>query len=101
MTDRKRVWAEESTISIDNSRAIDIIQELQAHVQTYGDSVKVQERSYGYYGYDGGTYFAIMVERDENDDEMKFRREREESVRIICEERDRKEFQRLQQKFKS
>jgi hypothetical protein len=100
MTDRKRVWAEESTISIDNSRAIDIIKELQAHVQEYGDSVKIQEQERSY-DYDGGTYFAIMVERDENDDEMKIRLEREESVRIICEERDRKEFQRLQQKFKA
>lgn len=97
MIERIKVWAEATTIYIDYQTLKDVRESMDRWIETYGEDARIESRQYEY---EDGEYLAIMVEREETDVEYHRRVKSLEAQRAYYEERDRKEFERLKEKFK-
>ena len=94
--ERKLVWHEKTSINFEYDTLDKAIANLQRHREDYGGAARIEER---HCKYEDGTYLAIMVNEPETDKEMTYRIAREEKYAAQREEFDRREFERLQNKF--
>ncbi|AVH85092.1 hypothetical protein RsoM2USA_164 [Ralstonia phage RsoM2USA] len=76
--------------------AVDLLETLQRLIKEYGDKVYID--SY-FMSYDDTKYYAFYYPRPENDDEYNTRIAQELKWKEQTEDRDRREFERLKQKF--
>ena len=94
--ERKLVWHEKTSIDFEYHTLDEAIANLQRYREDYGGDARIDER---HHKYSDGTYLAIMVKEPETDLEMTKRIAQEEHYAAQQEERDRKDFERLQKKF--
>lgn len=94
--ERKLVGHEKTSIDFEYDTLDEAIANLQRYREEYGGAARIEER---HRAYSDGTYLAIMVYEPETDKEMTTRIAREEHYAAQQEERDRKDFERLQKKF--
>ena len=94
--ERKLVWHEKGSIDFEYNTLDESIDKLQHYRADYGGDARIEER---HREYSDGTYLAIMVNELETDKEMAHRIAREEKYAAQQEEFDRREFERLQNKF--
>ena len=89
--ERIKVQTEVESLCLEYMTVGDAINQLEYIRNTYGADARFMKRSYDY---SDGEYLAVMVEREETDDEYAAR-----TVRI--EENEKREFERLKKKFGS
>lgn len=94
---KKIIKAEVGTLSVEYEFAENIIANLQEYVNKYGSkNVSILERSYEY---SNDFYYAIMVNREETDDEEQKREALEARAKLEQDARDRIKFEELKKKF--
>lgn len=94
--ERKIVKREIGELDVDYCTAEEVIDVLKGYIQSHGDAVKlyVEDRDYGDY-----KYISVTIMAPEDDKQYAKRVEQEEYYAALNEERERKEFERLQAKF--
>ena len=94
--DRKMVYVEVDTISIEGVTIGGILEVVQHASKEHGNNAWVSLESYPY---SDDTYYAIMVEKLETDKQYNERIALEEKYSKQQEVRDAAEFKRLSEKF--
>ena len=96
MTERKMIIKEQTTLDIDGRLLKDVIKNLTALLEQYGDKAQISKETYHY---EEGTYLALMLPVPETDAEMAYRLNLEQQSKEAREKRDRAEYERLAAKF--
>lgn len=94
--EREKVWREAEELDFEYWSLEDVMKTITRLLSEYGGQARVEmkERSYS-----DSTYWALMVERYETDEEMSKRIAKEEYWANMQAERDRKEYDRLKAQF--
>lgn len=92
-----KVKKEVSTIDLEYSSAERIVEEITDYIERYGSGNVSFEKHY--YSYEDGQYMAVMVEREETDEEYKTRMDQNLVYENQQSLRDKSEFERLKKKF--
>lgn len=95
---RKMIWAEVDSMSISelDYMKLDEAADMFAKKAKEYPGGKIEKWSYPY---DGGDFYAILMQREETDKEMAERIAREEERQKQRDEWDRKQYEALKQKF--
>ena len=93
---RKMIEVEYTSIDFEYNTLDEAIERLQKYREELGGDARFDTR---HYSYSDDTYLAIMTKRPETDAEMAHRIAREERLAVQQEEFERREFERLQNKF--
>lgn len=96
---KQRVKREAGTLYVSYEKAEDVIKNLQSYVNKHGaNNVTLEMNAYPYDN-SGDKYIAIMVGRDETDEEEKDREEKEALSNSRWEECQRQQYEDLKKKF--
>lgn len=94
--ERKTVKREIGELDVDYCTAMEVIDVLNGYIQSHGDAVKLYEETRDY---SDSKYISVTVLAPEDDHQYAKRVEVEEHYAALNEERERKEFERLRNKF--
>jgi siroheme synthase (precorrin-2 oxidase/ferrochelatase) len=89
---------EKETVYLDSCTLGEAVEQLKKLVQTYGEKATLDSTCEQYSDSDK-EYLRVFVDEPETDDEMNARIAQEERYAAMAENRDRREFERLQAKF--
>ena len=89
---------EKETVWLDGNTLGEAVEQLQKLVKTYGEKATLDSTCEEYSDSDK-EYLRVFTMEPETDAEMNARIAQEEKYAAMAEERDRREFERLQEKF--
>ena len=89
---------EKETVWLDGNTLGEAVEQLQKLVRTYGEKAKLDSTCEQYSDSDK-EYLRVFVDESETDAEMTARIELEERYAAMAEDRERREYERLQAKF--
>jgi hypothetical protein len=95
--ERQKTRAEDGYFDIDYLTLEQIARIVATFIEYHGKDAVIVPKDGG--KYDDGQYLAIMVTRDETDDEMAHRIMREEALEKTAAAHEKREYERLKQKF--
>jgi hypothetical protein len=96
---RKTIWEESTSLDLEYSTLGGALKEIQNLIERHGADAKIESHAAAYSDSDK-EYLYVMTPRPENDDEYNKRIKNEELYQAQQDERDEREFKRLQEKFK-
>jgi hypothetical protein len=89
---------EKETVDLDCCTLVEAVERLKKLLDTYGFYATLDSTCEQYSDSDQ-KYLRVFVDEPETDAEMQYRIEQEERYAAMAEDRDRREFERLQAKF--